>query len=135
MGFGIPRRTQKKQTYETVRPIVRRAVYQRDGGRCRCGCGQALALHGGGADPVGHAHELRSRSIGGDPLCAADIILLAPACHARATGQIGTGKTLDFVTEDPAIGAAGGIWVFERCGAIVQSCLTFPVVSRTEFIS
>ena len=39
-------------------------------------------------------HEEPPRSKGGDPLDELDCLPLAPSCHAKRTGEVGSGQTL-----------------------------------------
>lgn len=57
------------------RTTCRAVVLARDGYRCRCGCGASSLTS------ALHVHEIRFRSLGGDPTDPHNCVVLAPSCH------------------------------------------------------
>lgn len=77
-----PRAARKQRA---IRTSVIKAVFSRDGYRCRC-CGHDRNLH---------PHELQYRSAGGDPHDISNVVTLCNLCHLEGEhGKIGKGKTL-----------------------------------------
>ncbi len=77
-----------------ARKETRRAVIERDRGRCRC-CGAMVGDYG-------HAHEIVYRSRGGDWLELGNVCLLCAECHGKLHAHL-----LEIVVEDPEQGANG----------------------------
>jgi len=80
----VKARTKRQQAQDRAR--ARRAAYVRAKGLCER-CGAVLVLELAKATPftVAQAHEIRKRSLGGDPLDEAQIVIVCAACHEVLT--------------------------------------------------
>lgn len=97
------RAAERKQDREqlTARDRLRRSIYQKDQGKCRC-CGRRVFLKIAEAPhvlAVGQVHEWIPRSLGGDPLEPTNCLLLCSECHPKVQGTVG-GRTLLLVALD-----------------------------------
>lgn len=100
IGYGIacpkPERHRdvlnaRRAKEKVTRGDVIRAVYKRDGYACRC-CGSKASLH---------PHEIRNRSLGGDPLRTSDTVTLCRTCHLdRGVHVVVGGKHLEIIGDD-----------------------------------
>jgi len=84
-----PRRAvvaQRRRDAALARRLCVLEVFRREMGRCQ-GCGKAVVpAWAPEATPFncGHVHEVRPRSLGGDPSDPAACRLLCPRCHEQA---------------------------------------------------
>jgi hypothetical protein len=88
--FGKPTRRVLEKPREQRKAAQKRsdvikAVFTRDGFRCRC-CGYDANLH---------PHELQYRSAGGSIFETSNVVTLCNLCHLEGEhGKVGAGKTL-----------------------------------------
>jgi hypothetical protein len=98
------RRQRARAEYAAKRPAVREYCYRRDGGRCRCPCRRSLYLYTDDPFQVAHEHEITPRSHGGSPLVSANVITLAPECHAAVTaGRLKIAPLADEGADGPVV--------------------------------
>lgn len=72
-----------KRQKAQVRALARTEVYTRVDGLCQR-CGRRLVLHladARSAFDIAHAHEIRKRSLGGDPTDPEQIVIVCAECH------------------------------------------------------
>lgn len=87
------KRQMLKAKYRVVRPVVRQQAYDRDGGRCVWPtCCRVVQLEADDPYQLANAHELRPRSLGGDPLDVNQVVTTCWTCHMGLHPQVG-GKT------------------------------------------
>lgn len=125
-----PRNREAERDAESLqRKAVRLATVKAWGSTCAARCGfadwQRLQIH-----------EEPPRAHGGDPLDELDCMPLCPACHAKRTGELGKGKTLDILPVSPMADRCRGPVRFTRIfsGRPIMSWFTVPW-SQSRFSS
>lgn len=108
---------------------MRLATVEAWGKSCACRCG---------SEPDWkrlQIHEEPPRAHGGDPGDPLDCLPLTAGCHAKRTGELGSGKTLDILVLDPLARCRGPL-VFSRMfnGRAVMSWVTAPW-SQQRFVT